>query len=254
MFYDVEDPNTFCKNVYKLLEKDGLWVLEFSYFPLLLKNLTYDQICHEHLTYYDLTVFKRIIEKHNLRIIDVSLNEINGGSIEIICAKKNSKFKISKKKISKILKDEMKISEKSYENFNNRINKVRTLLQMFLNLNSKKKIIGYGASTKGNIVLNHCQIKNTQIKEICDGSEKKISKYTPGSNIKIISKEKMRKKKPDYLLVLIWSFRKEVIRQELNFLRNGGKLIFHLPRLHIVNIDNYKSYLTKDFKNLSYDY
>ena len=148
----------------------------------------------------------------------------------------------------------MKISEKSYENFNNRINKVRTLLQMFLNLNSKKKIIGYGASTKGNIVLNHCQIKNNQIKEICDGSSKKVSRYTPGSNIKIISKEKMRKKNPDYLLVLIWSFRKEVIKQELNFLKKGGKLVFHLPRFHIVNINNFKSYLKKDFKNLSYSY
>jgi len=254
MFYDVDDPNSFCKDIHTLLKKNGVWVLELSYLPLMLKNLTYDQICHEHLTYYDLTVFKRIIEKHKLRIIDVSFNEINGGSIEIMCGKKNSTFKINKNKINKILKDERKISEKSYENFNNRINKVRTLLQIFLNLNSKKKVIGYGASTKGNIVLNHCKIKNTQIKEICDGSEKKISNYTPGSKIKIISKKKMRKKKPDYLLVLIWSFRKEVIRQELNFLRNGGKLIFHLPRFHIVNINNYKSYLTKDFKNLSYNY
>ena len=125
---------------------------------------------------------------------------------------------------------------------------------MFLNLNSKKKIIGYGASTKGNVVLNHCKINNYQVKEICDGSYKKKSKYTPGSNIKIISKEEMRKKKPNYLLVLIWSFRKEVIKQELNFLKSGGKLIFHLPRFHVVNINNYKTYLNKDFKNLSYNY
>ena len=81
-----------------------------------------------------------------------------------------------------------------------------------------------------------------------------MSKYTPGSNIKIISKEEMRKKKPDYLLVLIWSFRKEVIKQELNFLKNGGKLVFHLPRFHIININNFKSYLKEDFKNLSYNY
>jgi NDP-4-keto-2,6-dideoxyhexose 3-C-methyltransferase len=237
-----------------LLKKNGVWVLEMSYLPLMLKNLTYDQICHEHLTYYDLTVFKKIIEKHNLKIIDVSLNEINGGSIEIMCAKKDSKFKTNKKKISKFLKDEVKITEKSYKNFNNRINKIKELVQMFLNLNAKKKVIGYGASTKGNIVLNHCQIKNNQIKEICDGSAKKVSRYTPGSNIKIISKEKMRKKNPDYLLVLIWSFRKEVIKQELNFLKNGGKLVFHLPRFHIVNVNNFKSYLKKDFKNLSYNY
>jgi len=254
MFYDVDDPNAFCQDIYKLLKKNGVWVLEMSYLPLMLKNLTYDQICHEHLTYYDLTVFKKIIEKHNLKIIDVSLNEINGGSIEIMCAKKDSKFKTNKKKISKFLKDEMKITEKSYKNFNNRINKIKELVQMFLNLNAKKEVIGYGASTKGNIVLNHCQIKNNQIKEICDGSAKKVSRYTPGSNIKIISKEKMRKKNPDYLLVLIWSFRKEVIKQELNFLKKGGKLVFHLPRFHIVNINNFKSYLKKDFKNLSYNY
>ena len=254
MFYDIDEPNYFCRDIYKLLKKNGVWVLELSYFPLMLKNLTYDQICHEHVTYYTLTVFKKIIEGHNLRIIDVSLNEINGGSIEIMCAKKNSKFKINKKKISKILVDEIKIKDKSYKNFNKRINRVKTLLQMFLNLNSKKKIVGYGASTKGNVVLNHCKIKNTQIKEICDGSVKKISKYTPGSNIQIISKDEMRRKKPDYLLVLIWPFRKEVIKQELNFLKNGGKLVFHLPRFHIVNINNFKSYLKEDFKNLSYDY
>jgi len=254
MFYDVDDPNSFCKDICSLLKKNGTWVLELSYFPLMLKNLTYDQICHEHVTYYTLGVFKKIIEKNNLKIIDVSFNEINGGSIEIICAKKNSKFKTKNKKINKILMDERNINENSYENFNERINKVKKLLQMFLNLNSKKKIIGYGASTKGNVVLNHCNVKNYQINEICDGSINKRHKYTPGSNIKIISKQEMRMKKPDYLLVLIWSFRKEVIKQELNFLKLGGKLIFHLPRFHIVNIKNYKDYLKKDFKNLSYNY
>ena len=254
MFYDVDDPNAFCQDIYQLLKKNGVWVLELSYLPLMLKNLTYDQICHEHLTYYDLTVFKKIIEKHNLKIIDVSLNEINGGSIEIMCAKKDSKFKTNKKKISKFLKDEMKITEKSYKNFNNRINKIKELVQMFLNLNAKKKVIGYGASTKGNIVLNHCQIKNNQIKEICDGSSKKVSRYTPGSNIKIISKEKMRKLKPDYLFVLIWSFRKEVIKQEEKYIKNGGKLIFHLPMFHIVDKDNYKDYLKSDFKSFAFQF
>ena len=125
---------------------------------------------------------------------------------------------------------------------------------MFLNLNSRKKIIGYGASTKGNIVLNHCNVSNTQIKKVCDGSARKVSKFTPGSNIKIISKSDMRKEKPDYLLVLIWSFRSEVIKQEIKFLENGGKLVFLLPRFHIVNIDNYKKYVNRDFKSLSYQY
>ena len=89
MFYDVEDPNEFCKNISKVLEKNGIWILEFSYFPLLLKNLTYDQICHEHVTYYTLNTFNKILNRNNLKIIDFSLNEINGGSIEVICTKKN---------------------------------------------------------------------------------------------------------------------------------------------------------------------
>ena len=254
MFYDVDDPNSFCKDIYKLLKKDGVWILELSYFPLMLKNLTYDQVCHEHVTYYTLTVFKNIIEKNNLKIVDVSLNEINGGSIEIICSKKQSKFKVNKKMINRYLNDEKKITERSYKNFNSRINKIKNLIRMFIELNSNKRIIGYGASTKGNIILNHCEIKNTEIKEICDGSKKKYSRYTPGSNIRIISKQKMRKKNPDYLLVLIWSFRKEVIKQELKFLKKGGKLVFHLPRFHIVSIDNFHLYLKKDFGNLSHDY
>ena len=94
MFYDVQDPNTFCSDIESLLNKNGLWILELSYLPLMLKNLTYDQICHEHVMYYTLTTFKKLVEKHKLKIIDFSLNEINGGSIEIVCAKKNSKHKI----------------------------------------------------------------------------------------------------------------------------------------------------------------
>lgn len=254
MFYDVNEPNLFCQDIFSLLKKNGVWILELSYFPLLLKNLTYDQICHEHATYYTLTVFNNIIKKNKLKIIDATLNEINGGSIEIICSKNSSNLKPNTKNIKKILSDERKINNKSYENFNKRIDDTKNLINMFVELNSKKKILGYGASTKGNIVLNHCKIKDDKIKFICDGSKRKRSLYTPGSNIKIISKQEMRKINPDYLLVLIWSFRKEVIQQEIDFLKKGGKLVFHLPRFHIVNIDNFKNYLKSDFKELSYEY
>ena len=188
-----------------LLSKDGKWILELSYFPLLLKNLTYDQICHEHVTYYTLSVFKKIAEKNDLKIIDFSFNIINGGSIEIICAPKSSKI--------------------------------------------KPKIIGYGAATKGNIVLNHCELDAKKIPLICDENEEKFGRYTPGSNIKIIPKKHMRKLNPDYLLVLIWSFKSEVIKQELNYIKRGGKLIFHLPFLHIVDKENYIEHLKSEARN-----
>ena len=113
MFYDVKDPNNFCKNIYKLLDKNGLWVLELSYLPLFLKKLNYDQICHEHIAYYSLTSFKNIADKNNLKILDFSFNEINGGSIYIECAKKSSKLKANIKK-SKLLEAEKLITNKDY--------------------------------------------------------------------------------------------------------------------------------------------
>lgn len=253
MFYDIEDPNSFCKDINKLLTKNGKWILELSYFPLLLQNLTYDQICHEHVTYYTLTTFENIIKKNGLKVLDFNLNSINGGSIEIICSKKNSKYTPNIKKINFQKSYEKKINLESYQNFNSRVNNVKKTLNLFLEKN-QGKVIGYGASTKGNIVLNHCGINDKKLKYICDANPYKFNRFTPGSNIKIISKQKMRTLKPKYLLVLIWSFRKEVIQQEKTFLNKGGKLIFHLPMFHIVDKSNYKYFMNNDFKSFSYNF
>lgn len=254
MFYDVENPNKFCKDIFNLLNENGIWMLELSYMPLMLKNLTYDQICHEHISYYSLTTFKKIIEKNNIKLVDINFNEINGGSIEIICAKKNSKHIPKNKRIEKVLLDEKKINNVSFKRFNKRINNVKKDVRNFFSKNSDKLIIGYGASTKGNVVLNHCKLRKSNLKYVCDGSSKKEGMYTPGTNLKIISKKKMRELKPSHLFILIWSFRKEVIKQELSYLKNGGQLVFHLPRFHIVNYKNYKFYLKNDFKKLSYGF
>ena len=254
MFYDIDDPNSFCKDIKSLLEKDGIWILEMSYFPMLLSNLTYDQICHEHVTYYTLSVFKRIAEKNGLRIIDFSFNVINGGSIEIICVPKNSRIRTKKDKILKQLKIENEISHDDYKKFNLRVDNIKKTSNILLE-NIKKannKIIGYGAATKGNIVLNHCNIDEKKIPLICDENEEKFGRYTPGSNIKIIPKKLMRKLNPDYLLVLIWSFKSEVIKQEINYIKKGGKLIFHLPFLHIVDKENYIEHLNENFDAFSY--
>ena len=114
--------------------------------------------------------------------------------------------------------------------------------------------MGYGASTKGNIILNQTKISSLKLKFICDGSSFKLGMYTPGTNIKIISKESMRKLKPKYLFVLIWSFRNEIIKQEVNFLKQGGKLVVPLPKFHIIDKKNYKSFVKKNFKSLSFKY
>ena len=252
IFYDVATPNLFCKDIHSLLNDDGIWICEFSYLPLMLKNLTFDQICHEHLTYYNLTVFEEILKNNNLKILDLKINEINGGSIEVIISKQDSKRKSNIKLIEKVKTDEKKISLKSFSNFQKRIDKSMQDLNNFVNKN--KPIAAYGASTKGNIVLNFCKLNSKSIEYICDANVKKLNKFTPGSNIKIISKKEMRKLKPKNLLILIWSFRSEIIKEEINFLEEGGNLIFHLPKFHIINKKNYKKYINKNFKSFSYNY
>jgi NDP-4-keto-2,6-dideoxyhexose 3-C-methyltransferase len=251
MFYDIEDPNSFCQDIFQLLNKNGVWIVEFSYLPLLFKNLTYDQICHEHVTYYSLTTFEKVIKKNGIKVIDVSFNEINGGSIEVVCAKIESKYK-PLKIVHDTLAEEKKISPKIFELFQKRVDNVKKTLDEFLKNIKPKDVIGYGASTKGNIVLNHLNLSSKNLSYICDANPYKFNRYTPGSNIKIISKNKMRKIKPKYLLVLIWSFRKEVIKQEISYIKNGGKLIFHLPILHVIDKSNYQKYLNSDFQSLSY--
>ena len=226
--------------------------MEFSYFPLLLKNLTYDQICHEHVVYYTLNTFNKIIKKNNLKIIDFSTNEINGGSVEVICAKKKSKHKSKNKKINEILKKEKLITQSDYDRFNLRVETSKKNLLLFLNNQKKSDVIGYGASTKGNVILNYCGVTHRNISYICDANPSKIGKFTPGSYINIISKEMMRKINPKYLLVLIWSFKTEVIKQEKEFIKKGGKLIFPLPVFHIVDKDNYLKYLKEDFSIFSF--
>jgi len=252
IFYDVEDPNSFCKDIEMMLNENGIWVCEFSYLPLMFKNLTFDQICHEHITYYTFSVFEKILINNNLKVLDIKINEINGGSIEVVIAKINSKRISNYSLINKLKLDEKKITKNSYRNFSKRIKKVGSDLNLFVSKNSP--IAGYGASTKGNIVLNYANLDSKKIEYICDANLKKYNHYTPGTNIKIISKEKMRILNPKYLLVLIWSFRSEIIKQELNYLKKGGNLIFHLPKFHIINKNNYKKYINKDFKELSYKY
>ncbi len=251
MFYDVEEPNSFSENIAKILEKNGIWALEFSYFPLLLKNLTYDQICHEHCVYYSLETFNKIINRNNLKIIDFKFNEINGGSIEVLCSKKNSKHKSNQIKINNLIKKEKKIGKKDFNKFNNRIEGSKKNLNLFLKNVKNTEVIGYGASTKGNVILNYCGITNKNIRYICDANLSKEGKFTPGSEIKIISKIKMRRLKPKYLLVLIWSFKKEVIKQEEKYIKKGGKLVFPLPIFHIVDKTNYKKFLKKNFSLFS---
>tara|TARA_B100002019_G_scaffold245240_1_gene222545 strand:- start:1403 stop:2614 length:1212 start_codon:yes stop_codon:yes gene_type:complete len=239
MFYDLPDPLKFAKEINSILKTNGVWHIELSYMPMMIKNRSYDTICHEHLEYYSLKSLKYLLNKAGLKISNLSFNQINGGSIEVDVVKKNSKYKECKNLINWVLESERinRYNEiKKHKNFFQECKNHKKLLKKLLITLKKqnKKIVGYGASTKGNVLLQFCGINSKLINNIAEVNKYKFNRYTPGSKIKIISEKKIKSKKPDYMLVLPWHFKDYIVKRERNFLKNGGKLIFPLPDIEIV--------------------
>ena len=255
MFYDIDDPIDFMRQIRSVLDKNGVWALELSYLPSMLTNLTYDQICHEHVTYLGLYQMKWMTERTGLKILDLRLNEVNGGSFFLIVGRDDGPFKQNEEKIMKTLQYEKPLcSIQPFMRFKNRVLSHRDEVRAFLKLakEANKKVYGYGASTKGNIVLNFCNIESDCLTAICDANPEKFGLVTPGTSIPIISKEDMRKANPDYLFILIWHFRREVLQSEYEYIMNGRKMVFDLPRLHIVDKNNHHRYLNTTFEELAY--
>ena len=240
VFYDIDKPNKFLKDVSQIIDQDkGVFYLEFQDLLSIIKNNLFDTICHEHLEYYSLKVVKNMIEKNNMKIIDIYKNDINGGSLSLYIAHVNSKFKTVNKNINKIIIEEkkFKLNEKrTYINFYNKINNIKKqLLKILTNLKKNNKTIhGYGASTKGNVLLQYFKIDHNLIDYIADRNPAKNNLYTPGTKIKIITEEKSRKHKPDFYLVLPWHFKKEILIREKKTINKGSRFIFPLPNLKIV--------------------
>ncbi len=239
MFYDLTNPIKFAKDVHRTLNSNGIWHLEQSYSGLMLKKNSYDTICHEHLEYYSLKSIKNIFDRTGFKIIDVQFNNINGGSFAITAAKKKSNHLEAKKLISKIILDEKlnKVNTVSaYKDFFNRINFERKKLINFLKKAKIKneKVLGYGASTKGNVILQFCKINSDLLQSICDVNKEKKGTFTPGSQIKIISENHAKSIKPDYFLVLPWHFKKFILYKEKKLIQRGLKFLFPLPKFEVI--------------------
>ena len=239
MFYDLENPLDFVRSISQILDKNGVWHFEQSYMPFMLKKNSYDTICHEHLEYYSLTVVKKILKKANLKILDVEFNDINGGSFAVTATHIKSTMKPNNKIIDWLLKEEKKMNLSKinvYKDFQEKILRhKKSLLDLLIKLKKNNKIVsGLGASTKGNVILQYCGIKNKLLKNIYEINKDKFNKFTPGTNIKILSDKKIKKKNCDYLLVLPWHFKDHIIKNEKKLLHLGIKLIFPLPQIEIV--------------------
>ena len=239
MFYDLPSPIKFAQDIYECLDNDGIWHLEQSYMPLMLKNISYDTICHEHLEYYSLKTIKYIFDKVGFKIIDLEFNDINGGSFALTVSKKKSKYPEYLKIVDWLLFKEEKYkynSSTAQLKFFKSVMQHKKILQDLLSnlIDMRKKVIGYGASTKGNVILQYCNLTSSNIKFIVDVNKDKNNKYTPGSLIKIVSEKEIKRYNPDYMLVLPWHFKNFILQKEKNYLNQGGKLIFPLPDIEIV--------------------
>jgi len=239
MFYDLPSPIKFAQDIYECLDDNGIWHLEQSYMPLMVKNISYDTICHEHLEYYSLKTIKYIFDKAGLKIIDLEFNDINGGSFAITVSKKKAKYPEYSRIVNWLLaKEELfnyNTASTHFEFFKSVKKHKKLLKDLILNLNDmKKKVIGYGASTKGNVILQYCKLYSKDLRFIVDVNKNKSNKYTPGSLIKILGEKEIKKFKPDYMLVLPWHFKNFIIQKEKKYLNEGGKIIFPLPDIEIV--------------------
>ncbi len=240
MFYDLPDPVGFMRDVRALLAEDGIWEMEQSYMPLMLQELTYDTICHEHLTYYGLSQIAWMAERADLRILDASTNDVNGGSFRVQLTPKDGPRRPApeaERTIAALLAEETRDrldTAAPYLAFARRISHHRQVVQDFFRAVAGKLALGYGASTKGNVILQYCGLGIREIPAILERYAPKYGLVTPGSRIPIISEEEGRARRPEYLVVFPWHFRDEIIRREAPFLEAGGHLVFPLPRFEIV--------------------
>jgi len=242
MFYDLEAPLEFTRAVRDVLAPEGLWVFEMSYMPTMLEMNSYDTICHEHLEYYSLAVIEHILRQTGLKVFNVSLNDINGGSIRCFATHQNN-FAFKKdeyqENIRKLRQAEFDLeldTDRPYRNFQERVNIHREELQRLLKkLKAEgKRIHIYGASTKGNTILQWCGIDHRLIDMAAERNPDKFGARTIGTDIPIVSEADSRALRPDYYLVLPWHFKAEFIKREQGLLDQGTAMIFPLPTIEIV--------------------
>lgn len=242
MFYDLDDPNSFVADLKQVLAKDGIICIQLSYLPLMIKNLNFYDICNEHLEYYSLHSMKNLMERHGLYIFDASTNHVNGGSARVFITHKENNYGESDN-LKKLYEEELAMNlydVKTYKDFWKKITDLRDVVVNLIKGEIAKRnlVLGLGASTKGNVLLQLFEITKEMLPYISERNPDKVGLKTLGTDIELISEEKARNLKPSYMLVLPWYFKEEIVKREKDYLEQGGKLLFPMPYPHIVSKDS----------------
>ena len=239
MFYDLESPVDFARDVASCLAADGVWHFEQSYMPSMLRTTGYDTVCHEHVEYYSLATVDRILAEADLEIVDVRFNRVNGGSFAITAAHRGANIARQDALVGWLRSQEEKrglATPTPFREFESRVFQHRAdLVELVQRLvDSGATIMGYGASTKGNVLLQFCGFSANEITAIGEVNAEKFGRVTPGTGIPIVPEDEVRAARPDYMIVFPWHFREAIVEREAEYLRTGGKLIFPLPEIEIV--------------------
>lgn len=245
MFYDLEDPIEFVKNIEEILDDNGVWCCQISYLDSMIRFNNFYDICHEHLSYYSLESFEYLINKLNLKLFYAETNAVNGGSVRLyICKKGSKKYENTNftNKLNTLRNEEKKLkltSSETFLNFEKVITELKSKTVKFVDgiIKNKRSVLALGASTKGNIILQHFGLTKNKIQYISERNPEKVGLKCLGSDIELISEKKAREINPDAFIVLPWNFKNEIVEREKEYLQKGGKLMFVMPYPHIVTKD-----------------
>jgi hypothetical protein len=238
MFYDLEDPCEFARQVNEVLDSsNGIWVTEQSYMPEMLRANSFDTVCHEHLSYYGMRQLKYIMDQSNFKIIDFEFNDVNGGSISVVAANKNSNYTECTEKLNVILQTELKEKLNTVEPWEDLKVRIADCKEKFYELiktckDSNLKIAALGASTKGNVTLQTWGIDDTIVEVVGDVNPDKDGSYTPGTWIPIVSEDKVLDNY-DVFVILPWHFKKFFVN---NPKFKGKTLLFPLPTPQLITL------------------
>jgi hypothetical protein len=239
--YGVEDLNAFSSEVKSLLAPDGVWCIQLSYLPTIIKNMSFYDVCHEHLYYFSLSTLNSLMERNGLSIYDASLNDVNGGSLRVFVTHRE-KQKAKTPDYYRIFEEEQRLElagASPYRKFFDQVHDLKAKINGYLRNEAEKGnlVVGLGASTKGNVLLQFFEVDKGLMPYISERNPEKVSLKTLGTDIELVSEERARELNPSCMLVLIWFFKDEIIKREKQYLEQGGKLLFPMPYCHLVTKD-----------------
>lgn len=241
MMYSVPDLNAFAQDVKSLLADDGVWCIQLSYLPRLLETLSFYDVCHEHLYYFSLTSLNNLLQRNGLSIFDVSTNDVNGGSLRVFATSSdNRREQTGAFHLQMDMEKSMGLLDtKTYQDFFDRVLDMKETTNAFIQAENDQgnMVVGLGASTKGNVLLQFFGLDSNALPYISERNPEKVSLRTLGTDIELVSELQARKLEPSAMLVLIWFFKEELIKRESQYLENGGKLLFPMPYCHVVTKD-----------------